>query len=36
MKQLGTRELLPHHNFAGLVKTYQVKNCLAKIDANRI
>jgi hypothetical protein len=33
-KQLDPRELLPHDNPAGLVETYQVKDCLAKIDAD--
>ena len=35
-KQLGPPDLLPRNNFTGLVKTYQVKNCLAKIDVDRI
>ena len=35
-QQLDTRELLPSHNLAALVQTYQVKDCLAKIDADRI
>lgn len=35
-KQLDPRELLPDDNLAGLVQTYQVKDRLAKIDADDV
>jgi hypothetical protein len=34
-QQLSLRELLPHQHLAGCAKRYQVKRCLAKINANR-
>jgi hypothetical protein len=35
-QQLCARELLAHRDFAAQVKPDQMKNCLAKINADRV
>jgi hypothetical protein len=35
-QQLGARELLAHHDLAAQVKPDQMKNCITKINADRV
>jgi hypothetical protein len=35
-QQLFARKLLAHHNLAARVKRYQMKDCLAEINTDRV